>query len=203
MIDIGVPTTFLDSHPTEQNTSYVVAGLSFLRGQLYTAWTGIVPKPLLAGSLRIIWYTDKGKEGMKDYELHQATLVRENYEMLCSHPDVRRVLVMGYSGQNPWVLNSKGLESELRKMKNEARRARAAQDKIEGKGRGLAKGQRAVVGNGESESGAVAGPGPQMGTLLDIEDVIEQTDREEEQKRKMEEERTWKENEGLLSGEMV
>lgn len=201
MIDIGTPTTFLDSHPTEQNTSYVVAGLSFLRGQLYTAWTGIVPKPLLAGSLRIIWYTDKGKEGMKDYELHQATLVRENYEMLCSHPDVRRVLVMGYSGQNPWVLNSKGLDSELRKMKNEARRARAAQDKMDRKGGALSKGQLAVVKNGESSSGAVAGP--QMGTLLDIEDVIEQTDREEEHKRKMVEERTWKENEGLLSGEMV
>lgn len=200
-MDIGTPTTFLDSHPTEQNTSYIVSGLSFLRGQLYTAWTGIVPKPLLAGSLRIIWYMDNGKEGMKDYELHQSALVRENYEMLCSHPDVRRVLVRGYSGQNPWVLNSKGLDSELRKMKNEARRARAAQDKIEKKGAGVSTGKPGVVKQGESSSGAVAGP--QMGTLLDIEDVIEQTDLEEEHKRKMAEERTWKESEGLLSGEMV
>lgn len=160
-----------------------------------------MPKPLLAGSLRIIWYMDNGKEGMKDYELHQSALVRENYEMLCSHPDVRRVLVRGYSGQNPWVLNSKGLDSELRKMKNEARRARAAQDKIEKKGAGVSTGKPGVVKQGESSSGAVAGP--QMGTLLDIEDVIEQTDLEEEHKRKMAEERTWKESEGLLSGEMV
>jgi len=199
-MDIGKPTTFLDTHPSEQNSSYLVSGLSYLRGQLYTAFTGIVPKPLVPGSLRIIWYTDKGKEGMKDYELHQATLVRENYEMLCAHPDVRRVVVMGYSGQNPWVLGDRAMEGELKKMKAEARRARAAQEKTEREG-GAVKMNPAVRKPGDSSSSVTAGVN--TGNLIDIEDVIERNDREEEQKRKMAEEKMWKENEALLSGEMV
>jgi hypothetical protein len=197
-MDIGTPTTFLDTHPSEQTSSYLVSGLSYLRGQLYTAFTGIVPKPLVPGSLRIIWYTDKGKEGMKDYELHQATLVRENYEMLCAHPDVWRVVVMGYSGQNPWVLGDRGMEGELKKMKAEARRARAAQEKTEREGGAVKVNPR--ENGGSSSSGAA---GVETGNLIDIEDLIERNDREEEQKRKMVEEKKWKENEGLLSGEMV
>ncbi|TVY82282.1 hypothetical protein LSUE1_G001908, partial [Lachnellula suecica] len=102
MMDIGTPTTFLDSFPQAENNGYLYSGISFLKSQLHTAWTGIVPKPLLPGSLRIIWYTDTDKEGMRDYELYEAALVMENYDMLCGLPDVRRVVVMGFSGQNPW-----------------------------------------------------------------------------------------------------
>jgi len=41
------------------------------------------------------------------------------------------------------------------------------------------------------------------GTLVNIEEVIEQNDRAEEDKRRLESEKIWEENEGLLSGEMV
>ncbi|TKA61391.1 hypothetical protein B0A49_12647 [Cryomyces minteri] len=46
--------------------------------------------------------------GHKDYELHQHTLVKESFDSLLSLPDVRRCLVMGFSGQNPFTMTYDG-----------------------------------------------------------------------------------------------
>lgn len=43
-------------------------------------------------------------EGLRDYELHQHALVKIQYDSLCDVPDVNRCLIMGYSGQNPYVM---------------------------------------------------------------------------------------------------
>lgn len=96
---------------------------------------------------------------------------------------------MGYSGQNPWVLGNAGrsekMDKDLRKMKAEARRARAREAEM-------------VSGDGTGDVGEVG-----MGELVDIEGIIEQSDRQDEEKRRKVEDKTWKESEGLLSGEMV
>lgn len=69
------------------------------------------------------------------------------------------------------------------------------QKKAEGKG-----GQDAIfddfIGAPKIEKG-------KSGTLVDIEDVIEQNDRAEEERRRVDGDKIWRENEGLLSGEMV
>jgi len=92
------------------------------------------------------------------------------------------------NGTNPW-------QEKFRRMEREARRAKALQKKAEGKG-----GQDAIfddfIGGPKIEKG-------KSGTLVDIDDVIEQNDRAEEERRRVDADKIWKENEGLLSGEMV
>lgn len=46
----------------------------------------------------------EGNQGLKDYELYQHALVKENYDSLLTIPDVRRCLITGFSGQNPYVM---------------------------------------------------------------------------------------------------
>lgn len=86
---------------------------------------------------------------MRDYELFQAPVVGENYDILCEHEEVRRVVVMGYSNQNPWAGGCGEMDAELRKMKAEARRARIAQEKSERSGKGAAKSETSY--NGDSK----------------------------------------------------
>ena len=45
--------------------------------------------------------------------------------------------------------------------------------------------------------------GQRMGELVDIEGVIEEHDRAEEEKMRIKREQHWKESDGLLTGEMV
>ncbi len=72
------------------------------------------------------------------------------------------------------------------------------QKQAEGKGDG---GQSSIfddhVGRDRSENKG------KTGTLVDIEEVIEQNDKAEEERRRIESDKIWQENEGLLSGEMV
>lgn len=83
-------------------------------------------------------------------------------------------------------------------MEKETRRAKALQKKAEGKGD---RGQNATfVSNAASLPGEKKS---QSGMLLDIEEVIEQNDKAEEERQRIESARIWEENEGLLSGEMV
>jgi hypothetical protein len=93
------------------------------------------------------------------------------------------------NGTNPW-------QDKFRRMEREARRAKALQMKAEGKGA-----QDSMfddfIGSSKSENKG------KSGTLVDIEEVIEQNDRAEEERRRADADKIWKENEGLLSGEMV
>lgn len=100
----------------------------------------------------------------------------------------RSVLV---NGTNPW-------QDKFRRMERESRRAKALQKKAEGKGQGS---QNAIF---DDHIGSPRGGDEgKTGTLVDIEEVIEQNDRAEEEKRRRESDKIWEENEGLLSGEMV
>jgi hypothetical protein len=38
---------------------------------------------------------------MKDYDLHEYEQVRANFDVLLNIPEIRRVVIQGYSGQNP------------------------------------------------------------------------------------------------------
>ena len=83
-------------------------------------------------------------------------------------------------------------------MEKEARRAKAMQQKAEGKGEA---GQNTLYNDNTRRYRSDNKGNP--GTLVNIEEVIEQNDRAEEDKRRLESEKIWEENEGLLSGEMV
>jgi hypothetical protein len=83
-------------------------------------------------------------------------------------------------------------------MEKEARRAKALQRKAEGNGEA---GQKTLF-DGDARKYRSDDKG-KTGTLVDIEEVIEQNDRAEEEKRRLESEKIWEENEGLLSGGMV
>lgn len=153
-----------------------------------SAFTGVVPKFHEPGKLRIIWWTQEGNEGMKDYELHQYALVRDNFDVLLALPEVRRVVIMGYSGQNPYVLGDRGTNPWAEKFGREWKRTKRQQRVTEGE---LA---------GERMDASKEG---REGRLVDIDAVIEQSDEMEEQARRRDDERIAHENEGLLSGEMV
>jgi hypothetical protein len=83
-------------------------------------------------------------------------------------------------------------------MEREARRAKALQKEAEGKGQG---GQNAIFDDDTARYRSDSKG--KTGTLVDIEEVIDQNDRAEEERRRIESDKTWQENEGLLSGEMV
>jgi hypothetical protein len=200
-VDFGTPVVFFDSHPEEQE-SYLYSYWSSFKSTMRTAWTGDVPKFHNPGTLRVIWYTNGGSRGFKDYDLHEYATVRDSFDVLLALPEVRRVVIMGYSGQNPYILGKRQgngkeseradkLESEMDRIKEEGRRARLEQRKMEG--RDWKDRYQAADSNKEGRTGK----------LVDINAVIEKSDKVEEQRRKEQEDKTWKENDGLLSGEMV
>ncbi len=117
---------------------------------------------------------------MKDYELHEHAQVRGNFHLLLGMEEVRRVVIWGYSGQNPYILGGEGRNLWVEKGK---RQGREEEEK-----------------NKETMDNSKEG---RTGMLVDIEDVIARHDKAEEAKRREEEGKIWKENEGLLSGQMV
>ena len=208
-INFGTPTIFFDSHPSEQE-SYLYSYWSSLKSNLKIAWTGVVPKFLNPGTLRIIWYTHDGSEGMKDYELHEYALVRDNFDVLLKLDEVRRVVIMGYSGQNPYVMGPGGrnpfqdkFQRDLKRAMREAKDARADQEKIErGPGSLLSNAERERADRVKRERMDNAKEA-RAGKVIDIEELIDEHDREEEEKMRLLRERHWKESDGLLTGEMV
>lgn len=201
-VNFGAPVIFFDSHPDEQE-SYLYSYWSSLKSNLRIAFTGDVPKFHSPGKLRIIWYTKDGNRGEKDYDLHEYQQVRTNFDILLDMPEIRRVIVMGYSGQNPYFLvnGTNPWQERFRRMDREARRAKIFQEKAEGK----RPGDRKADMNkelGESGRSGIEKDG-RTGILVDIENVIEQNDKAEDQRRRRESDKIWQENEGLLSGEMV
>lgn len=103
-VDFGSPVIFFDTNPEEQE-SYLYSFWSSLKSSLTIAWTGVVPPFHEPGKLRLVFWTSDGNQGIKDYELHEYELVREVWEKLFNTSDVKRALVTGYSGQNPYITN--------------------------------------------------------------------------------------------------
>lgn len=208
-INFGTPTIFFDSHPEEQE-SYLYSYWSSFKSSLKIAWTGQVPKFLNPGTLRIIWYTQDGNEGMKDYELHEYALVRNNFDVLLKLDEVRRVVIMGYSGQNPYVMGAGGrnpwqdkFRREFRKVEREAREAKLAQELTErGPGPSMSKEERARVEREKKERLDNSKEG-RIGKLIDIEELLDEHEREEQERMRIAREKYWKESDGLLTGEMV
>jgi hypothetical protein len=206
-INFGSPTIFFDSHPEEQE-SYLYSYWTSFKSTLKIAWTGKVPKFLNPGTLRIIWYTQDGNEGFKDYELHEYAIVRDNFDVLLKLDEVRRVVVMGYSGQNPYVMGAGGrnpwqdkFRREFKKMDREGKEARLAQENME-HGPSTSQEERARMEK-EKRERLDNSKEARTGKLVDIEEIIEEHDREEEERMRIVRERHWKENDGLLTGEMV
>lgn len=204
-IDFGTLAIFFDSHPEEQE-SYLYSYWSSFKATLKIAITGQVPKFLNPGTLRIIWYTYDGNEGLKDYELHEYALVRDNFDVLLKLDEVRRVVIMGYSGQNPYILGDGGrnpwqdrFEREFKRMGVEGRQARLAQEKTE---HGMGKEERERMER-EKKERLDNSKEARMGKLVDIEGIIEEHDRAEEERMRIKRETHWKESDGLLTGEMV
>jgi signal transduction histidine kinase len=204
-IDFGSPTIFFDSHPEEQE-SYLYSYWSSFKATLKIAVTGQVPKFLNPGTLRIIWYTHDGNEGLKDYELHEYALVRDNFDVLLRLDEVRRVVIMGYSGQNPYILGDGGrnpwqdrFQREFKKMGREGREAKLAQEKMEGTVHREDRDRKEREKKERLDNSKEA----RTGKLVDIEGVIEEHDRAEEERMRIAREAHWKESDGLLTGEMV
>jgi len=137
---------------------------------------------------------------MKDYELHEYALVRRNFDVLLELDEVRRVVVIGYSGQNPYVLGAGGrnpfqdrFARELKKANRDAKHAKLEQKKME-KGPSVAQETKQRMDSSNKGS---------TGRLIDIEEIIEEHDRDEEERMRIARERHWKESDGLLTGEMV
>lgn len=110
------------------------------------------------GTLRIIFWTVEDKECIRDYELHEYKFVREAWEKLFTLPDVKRAMVMGYSGQNPYVKDFGGVNVWEEKIEREKRRAEQSKRR-----------------QGESKEG-------RAGRDIDINGVIGQTEEVEKKK---------------------
>jgi|SRR6187402_840967 len=161
-VNFGSPVVFFDSHPEEQD-SYLYSYWSSLKASLKIAWTGNVPKFHEPGILRIIFWTYEGTQGFKDYELRQYETVRDDWQRLLDLDDVRRALVMGYSGQNPYVPGHNPWVEKFTREKKNAEREQLARSRQEQK---LAERKGITTGH-----------------LIDIQDVIKKTDDAEWQSR--------------------
>jgi hypothetical protein len=161
-VDFGHPAIFFDSHPTEQE-SYLYSYWSSLKTSLHIAWTGQVPKPLERGYLRLIFWTHEGTQGIKDYPLHEYNIVRHAFDEALNQPEVRRCMVMGFSGQNPYVLDVGGKNPWVEKFEREERNRKREQRFA------------------DSEEGRI-------GKKVDIESVIEKSEEYDEHKRQRAEE---------------
>jgi hypothetical protein len=198
-VNFGSPTIFLDSHPAEQE-SYLYSYWSSLKSSLKIAFTGEVPPFLNPGTLRLTWWMRDGTQGIKDYDLHEYAQVRDNFDVLLNMPEIRRVLITGYAGQNPYILvnGTNPWQDKFRRMDKEAKRAKVFQETAERKGtRNQKVGVYDKAGPFDNDRAG------RTGVLVDIEAVIEQNDKAEEERRRIDSDKIWKENEGLLSGEMV
>jgi len=156
-VDFGRPSIFFDSHPSEQE-SYLYSYWSSLKTSLHIAWTGQVPKPLEPGMLRLIFWTHDNSQGIKDYPLHEYAGVQDAFNEALQQPEVRRCMVMGFSGQNPYILGDGGKNPWVEKFEREARNRKREQKETERK--------------------------EKLGKVLNIEDLIEDTEEFEEKKRK-------------------
>jgi len=152
------PVIFEDSNP-EQQDSYVYSYITSLRGSLHTAMTGIVPKFHEPGKLRLVWWLLSGTEGSKDYELRQYMECYDDFQKLRLLPEVKRVCIMGYAGQNPYAATPKSrmltdmLDREIEKTRKER----------------------------EKMGGFKTKP-----SLLDVENLVEETEKEELARRQRE-----------------
>lgn len=128
---------------------------------------------------------------MKDYALHEYVLVKQNFDLLANMGDeVRRVVVKGWSGQNPYVHMAEG--------------RRIAQGGVYyANGKGDGKGVRGEDWDRKQKQAFDNAEEGRTGKIIDIEGVIEAHDKLEEERKREADERVWKENEGLLSGGMV
>lgn len=194
-IHFGKEVIIFDTHPHEQDT-YLSSYWTSLKQQLHTAATGIVPPILRYGTLRIEWWTHDKHHGLKDYQLHEFVLVKQNFDLLVGmHDEVRRVSVRGWEGQNPYVHTEEGRSLVRGVMYGKEKGGR----ELGGWGE-VQQRKRRREGQEERFDSEVEG---RTGRVVDIEGVIEAHDREEERVRREREEKVWKENEGLLSGGMV
>jgi hypothetical protein len=165
----GSPTIFLDSHPSEQD-SYLYSYWSSLKEQLYIAWSGDAPKFHKPGRLRIIWYTHDGYRGFKDYELYEFALVRKNFDALLDLDEVRRVVIMGYSEQNPYTIGPDGRNSLADRLEKNSRKVKLAEGFLQKKGSLQATEKSERIDDDESNISE---------NLIDLDDVTEIKDREE------------------------
>ncbi|CAG8979899.1 hypothetical protein HYALB_00011263 [Hymenoscyphus albidus] len=188
VFDIGKPTILFDSHPEKQE-GYAYSYYSALKSSLYTAFTGDVPKHHNPGKLRIEWWTNDKKKGLRDYDLHEHELVRKAFYELDGMKEVERVVVLGYSGQNPYLIGEDEWEQGRKGKKGW---------KHETKGEEVfAKRKQAQI---EQMNNSVEG---RTGKLVDIDDVIQETDRLEEKKMREQREKMWKEAEGMQEQKMA
>ncbi|KAI9646413.1 hypothetical protein NHQ30_004405 [Ciborinia camelliae] len=156
-LNFGSPIIFFDSNP-EMQDSYLGSYWTSLKETLKTSWTGEVRKFHHTGTLRILFWTADGKECIKDYELHEYKLVREAWESLFQLPDVKRAIVMGYSGQNPYVKDFGEKNPWEEKIEREKIRQRQSAQR-----------------QGESKEG-------RTGKEIDIAEVIDRTEEAEVKK---------------------
>jgi hypothetical protein len=139
---------------------------------------------------------------MKDYELHQYALVRENFDVLLAMPEVRRVVIMGYAGQNPYIVGDRGTNPWAEKFGRDWTRLKKERQRAAVGASGM-KSEKEEVDEERTRERMDASKEGRIGKVVDIEKIIEENDRVEEEARRKEEERIAHENEGLLSGEMV
>lgn len=97
------------------------------------------------------------------------------------------MIVMGYSGQNPYIIGDEEWEEGGKKMGW----------KHESKGEEVFAKRRQV--QTQQMNNSVEG---RSGKLVDIDDVIEETDRLEEKKMREKREKMWKETEGMEEKKM-
>lgn len=159
----STPAIFMDSHPEEQD-NYLTSWITTIRTNLAIAATGVVERSLVSGNLRLKWYTHDGSVGFKDYPLHDYDLVRNDYCSVLALTEVRRAMVLGHPDQNPYILiNGKNPWIDLfkreKKQKEKLLREKRARE------------AKNVV---------------QEGDFLNIDALIEETEKEEEKRIQLE-----------------
>jgi len=121
------PVIFEDTNPDQQD-SYLGSYITSLKGSLYTAATGIVPKFHEPGKIRVVFWTTENSQGDKEFELIQYEEAYEFFNKCRLLGDVRRACIMGYKGQNPYAATTKSrlltemLDREIEKTRKERER---------------------------------------------------------------------------------
>lgn len=144
---------------------------------------------------------------MKDYELHQYGLVRDNFDVLLAMPEVRRAMIMGYSGQNPYLVGDRGSNPwqekfgrDWARIKKEKKRLPSQQD------RDQRTGEQGKTEEEITKERQLASKEGRVGKDVDmsvIEKVINDNDRDEEEARRIYNEKIARENKDLMNGDMV
>lgn len=101
------------------------------------------------GNIRLIWYTHVGNEGIRDFPLYKAEVVKEMFDSLAT--EGFRPMILGWSGENPYPMIG-GSVPDMPKAKPKPRVTKTWSGTVSGHGKeGTTPHERVMAIIGEEE----------------------------------------------------